>query len=209
MKVENKSDGDLKRHQSLFEKLALSSGIAVVAGLVLEVWLAVEFRPNEETAVQTWGPVVADVSVAVGVFFEILFGRWALHQGSALQQRAERALAEATERAGEAVERAAAAELETERLRKELAWRRVSPEQAHKISEVISRSDLPKFGLRIEHSANDPESITFANDIAEVFRKNGWPVLFMSTVSSFSFSGMMIPLYGPEELDACGITRIR
>jgi hypothetical protein len=117
MRPENKTAADLKRHQSRFESLALWSGIAVVAGLALETWLAVKFRPVGEPPAQTWGPIFADILVFGGVFFEITFGRWALHQGSELQQRAEKALAEATERAGKAVERSAEANERAEEAR--------------------------------------------------------------------------------------------
>jgi hypothetical protein len=109
MRPDKKTDADLKRHQSLFETSSHWSGVAIVAGLALETWLAIEYRPAGETPIQTWGPIAADILVAGGVFFEIMFGRWALHQGGELQQRAEAALAQATERAGRAVERAAEA----------------------------------------------------------------------------------------------------
>jgi hypothetical protein len=166
----------------------------VVLGLLIEVWLAIEFRPVGESFTQTWGPVFADALIALGVFFEILFGSWALHQASELQQRAERALAEATERAGNAISRAAAAELQTERLRKELAWRRISTDEVKKISEFLTTT--PKLCLRVTHPANDPEAVRLAHDFGDVFRANGWRVLFIATVSSQGFSGMMIPLWG-------------
>jgi hypothetical protein len=201
----NAADNTLENASSSCERwgifCAALVGFAVIAELVIAF-----VEPPYNIFLKLSAPT--DAAVAIGIVGEVLFGMWDGRIQTELRNRSSKRLADATEGAARAIERAAAAELEAERLRKELAWRRISPNETLKMSEVLSRPDLPKFGLRIEHPANDPEVITFANDIAEVFRKNGWPVLFISTVSSHTFSGMMIPLYGPEETDACGITRL-
>jgi len=59
----------------------------------------------------------------------------------------------------------------------------------------------------IYNVASDPEVQTFSHDIAAVFRRNGWPVLFNSTTSSLPY-GVMIPLYEEPDLLACGIARM-
>lgn len=112
MNAPKKTDDQVKRAQSRYETSAQWSGVAVVVGLTIEVWLAVEYRPSGESFSQTWGPVFADALIALGVFFEILFGRWALHQGAELQQRSEA-------KASDALTRAAAANLKAEQLQSE------------------------------------------------------------------------------------------
>ncbi|HEV2100939.1 MAG TPA: hypothetical protein VGR45_18680, partial [Stellaceae bacterium] len=84
MKLNNKTDAELKRGQSRYEAASQWSGAAIVLGLLIEAWLAVEFRPVGESLIQTWGPVFADALIALGVFFEILFGRWALQHAGEL-----------------------------------------------------------------------------------------------------------------------------
>ena len=73
--------------------------------------------------------MVADALVAGGVLFEILFARWALHRGTELQQRTEKLLALATERAAEANTRSAEAQKEAEALRANnlSLWRMLQP----------------------------------------------------------------------------------
>jgi hypothetical protein len=162
MKPGNKTDHGLKRHQSRFEMLALWSGVAVVAGLIIEVWLAIEFRPTGEPPIQTWGPIVADALVVAGVFFEIMFGRWALRQSDELQARAELALAEATEGAGKAIERAALANERAEAAALELAKfraaRMLSIEQFARISDTAKQYENISFAV---HASSFDDEIIF------------------------------------------------
>jgi hypothetical protein len=176
-----KTDDQLRRRQSRFEKFAVASGLAVVAGLAIEVWLAIEHRPQGETFVQTWGTVFSDALVAVGVFFEILFARWATHQGSELQQRAERALAEATERAGEAVARAGVLEKEAaetrlayERLKEHLVHRSISRESANAMISVLSRGQ--RGSVTIEYIGGDPEALALVFALKDIIEHSGWNV---------------------------------
>jgi hypothetical protein len=175
MKAENKTDHELKRDQSRFELAAVVSGFAVVIGLLIEVWLAVVFRPVGEPFTQTWGPVVADALIALGVIFEIMFGRWALHQGNELQQRAEKALAEATERAGkaieraaEAVERAAKTDLARVELEKSLSARTLTKEQFDVLQKLKGR-----LCAVIVASDSDAEPAWFASLLANAIQKAG------------------------------------
>jgi len=168
MRAEKKTDEELKGHQSLFEKLALWSGIAVVAGLGLEVWLAVEFRPRGEPFIHVWGTVFADVLVAVGVFFEIMFGRWALHQGAELQQRAEKLLSAANERAAKLEKEAADSRGRVADIERLTAWRRVSDEQTAQIATSLGHmaADLD---LLVEYDNSDKESWAYSLEITKVF----------------------------------------
>jgi uncharacterized membrane protein len=124
--------------------------------------------------------------VAGGVFFEIMFGRWALHQGSELQQRTETALAEANERAGRAVrrageasERAAALEKEaaearerTAKLEVLTAWRHISPKHRDEIVEQL-RPVGSSLRLFFEYQNGDQEAYSYAGEIAEMFLNAG------------------------------------
>lgn len=165
-------------------------------GIIVDIALLFWFPHDRNEKI---GGIVANAFIAIGLIVEyVVIVRAIVATGEANR--------ESDEKVAEANARAAAAELRTETLRLELAWRRISAQQAEKISEVLSRADLPKFGLRIFHVAGDPEAITFSQDIAEVFRRNGWQVLFISTTEAIP-PGMMIPLYSPPELDACAIAR--
>lgn len=192
------SEPELEGSIGSCERWEWFGGGLVVVGVIAEVVIAV-IHPPYDSFWEQWGSSLANSLVAIGVALEIKFGQMAGIRQNEIKRRSDEKVAEANARAAEA-------ELRTETLRGELAWRRISAQEAEKISEVLSRSDLPKFGLRIFHVANDPEATTFSQDIAEVFRRNGWPVLFVATTETIP-PGMMIPLYAPPDWDACGITR--
>ena len=87
MKLGNKNEDQLKRGESAFEHAARWGGAAIVFGLLVEVWLSITFSPPESTLLQVWGPVFADSLIALGVFFEVLFGMWALQHSAELRRR--------------------------------------------------------------------------------------------------------------------------
>lgn len=127
------------------------------------------------------------------MFGEILFGR--------LSKIAQDELLERTEL------RAAEAELRTEQLRSQIAWRRLSPADIKAISETLS--GFPKMSIKLAYPADDPEARTFAQDIGKVFKANGWRV---GAVAGSSFSGeivlgIRIPRYPPPDLNACEVVR--
>jgi hypothetical protein len=192
------SDSELEKSIESCERWEWFGGGLVVVGVIAEVVIAV-MHPPYDSFMEQWGSSVANSLVAIGVALEIKLGQMAGLRQNELKRRSD-------EKVGEANIRAAEAELRTEQLRSELAWRRISTRQAEKISEILGRADLPKFGLRIFHVALDPEALTLSQDIAEVFRRNGWPVLFMATTEAIP-PGMMIPLYEAPDFDACAITR--
>jgi hypothetical protein len=192
------SDSELEKSIESCERWEWFGGGLVVVGVFAEVVIAV-IHPPYDSFMEQWGSSIANSLVAIGVALEIKLGQMAGLRQNELKRRSDEKVAEANTRAAEA-------ELRTEQLRSELAWRRISTQQAEKLSEILGRADIPKFGLRIFHVANDPEAVTLSQDIAEVFRRNGWPVLFVAT-THFIPPGMMIPLYSAPDLDACGITR--
>ena len=192
------SDSELEKSIESCERWEWFGGGLVVVGVIAEVAIAA-IHPPYDSFWDQWGSSIANGLVAIGVALEIKLGQMAGLRQNELKRRSD-------EKVGEANARAAEAELRAEQLRLELAWRRISDQEAAKMSEVLSRPDLPKIGLRIYHVANDPEATALSQDIAEVFRRNGWPVLFVATTQAIP-PGMMIPLYGPPLLDACTITR--
>jgi hypothetical protein len=153
-------------------------GLFVLGGLVLEVWLAFKFRSPDKSFSEEWGPIIADIFVAGGVFTELYFGR--------------KASDESAERVSQANERAAAAELQTEKLKAQFAWRRLSASQAAAISRFIEGK--PKSCLQISYTANDPEANIFARDIGAVFSGHGWPVGFVAQSSGQIIFGLRIPI---------------
>jgi hypothetical protein len=94
---------------------------------------------------------------------------------------------------GKAISEANEAGLQTERIRKELAGRRVSEIEFQKISEYLA--SMEKYEVRVIYESNDPEASTFAHDIGDVFKRSGWAVLFMSTATSRKVVGLVIPMY--------------
>jgi hypothetical protein len=83
---------------------------------------------------------VADAGVAVGIVGEVMLGMWNNRIQTELRKRSNASLSDAVKLASEANERAAKADLETERLRAQLAWREISPEQ-----EALLKHSLSKF----------------------------------------------------------------
>ena len=193
----NASESQLEEASSSSEWWAIGFGGLVIVSVVVEFVISFMEPPY---ATFLFDSMFTDAGIALGVVGEVAFGIWDSRIQTELRRRSNVKLAEANERA-------AAAELETARLRKELAWRRLSEQQIEKISEILSRPDAPKLGLRIELAANDAESSTFAQDIASVFRKNGWPVLLNFFTPAPSFFGITVPVYAPPSYDACIIVR--
>lgn len=97
-------------------------------GIVGEVFLAFKHYP-ESTDIGYWGPVWADVAVALGVGIEVLFG----FRGSALQseltRRSNERLGKAEKEAAEANERAAKADLARAELEQRLMPRELTQKQ--------------------------------------------------------------------------------
>lgn len=163
-----KTDRDLKDAQSRSELLGQLSGLLIVVGLGIEVWLAIEF-PSGKGKLADWGPVAADILIAFGVFFEIVFSRRALQFAAELQQRSDTALSLAIERAAEAEQKAAEARERTARIEQITAWRRVSPEQHRQISRAIRDIPTSSLDILIEWERGDPEAYLYAREISKIF----------------------------------------
>ncbi|HXW41572.1 MAG TPA: hypothetical protein VEK75_10235 [Xanthobacteraceae bacterium] len=193
-------------HQRLeeLERWSARATLLILFGIVVDI-ATVLYVPHERAEII--GALIANGLIGVGLIIEYIVILRAITASGEAQREADERVGIAEKQASEANARAAEAELKTEMLRAELAWRRISREEAAKMTEVLGRADLPKFGLRIFHVSGDPEALTFSQDIADVFRRNGWPVLFVATSQTLS-PGVMIPLYAAPHLEACGVTRM-
>jgi hypothetical protein len=145
------------------ERHAEWGGGAVVFGLVVEAILAWLYR-GHTSFIENWGPVFADCLIAGGVAAEILFAR--------------RANAELRLRTAEA-------ELETQRLKAQFAWRGLSPDTMSVITHWIrSRPG----SVTISYMANDPESQNIVSLYGFVFRLARWRV----ALQGISYAGPII-----------------
>jgi hypothetical protein len=140
MKVSSKF-GDLI---STNEGRAELAGIAVVLGLLLEVFLAFKFRTHK-SPLEEWGPLLADALIAAGVFLELYFGRKASN--------------ESDQRVAAANERAAKAELAAQELRGRFAWRAINAEQKTKLREMLHGKVAEK--IWVQGLKTDPEAEVF------------------------------------------------
>jgi hypothetical protein len=126
--VNSATDLQLELAASACETLALISGSLVVAGLVAEV-IEATLHLQRYPFFDRWGAVIADVPVAAGVFGEILFSKKGAACQSELQRRSKAALADATEKAARANQKAEEAQLARVKLEVQLAPRFLTKEQ--------------------------------------------------------------------------------
>src|SRR5437868_5824766 len=107
----SKTDDQIKSEIEDNESRAEWGAWAVVAGLVIEIVLALSVSLGmDKKWLENWGTVFADCLIVLGVYCEIHFGRKASAGNVELRRRSEQKVAEANSRAAEA-------QLETERLR--------------------------------------------------------------------------------------------
>jgi len=149
----------------------MGSGLAVLAGLVLETWLAYEF-PSSASPLESWGAVVSDALIAAGVFGELLFGHKARLASEELTRRSDEKIAELNERAAALEKEAADARERTAEIERMTAFRRISPEQFKKL-----RLEFPRFSgnlnILIEYEVGDSEAFVYARDLATTFHEIG------------------------------------
>ena len=112
------TESSLKERASIGERWSKRCGFAVVAGLVIEVCLAIAYREHK-TWIENWAPVIGDILVALGVYGEIHFAGIVKKAEDELRRISEEKVAAANERA-------ANAELELGKLQTEVAPRVVN-----------------------------------------------------------------------------------
>jgi hypothetical protein len=163
----NATDGELKDAISSCETWAELCTGAVVAGLVIEVILAV-LHPSFDSFASIWGAVIADSLVALGVLGELLFSAKGSRCQTELRRRSEIAVATSIERAAEATkiaeeERHARVKLETQ-----LQPRSLNQEQWDLIHGL--RGKLTSVNIASE---TDAETCWFAGQIRDAFFSAG------------------------------------
>jgi hypothetical protein len=158
---------DLDKQYALNTKRSELFGWLLLAGLVVELLFAV----FSEKSWTEWGAtLISDAMIVIGVWGEIHFGRKARVAGDAAQEEAKARVAEA--------------ELETEKLRSRFAWRRLELDRFEQLKADL-RPDATVIGIS---TPTDPESATYADDIAAVLSSAGYEV-------RRQYSGM-VPRYG-------------
>lgn len=153
------------------ERVAEFSGIAVVVGLVIEVVLAYRHAPPDSFG-GIWGSVIADSLVALGVAAEILFSRLGAARQRELQRRSEIVVAEANERAQQAIKDAAEARERAAKIEQLTAWRNVPKEKRGDLVTFLRQVDVSIL-LLVEYQNGDTEAFSYAREIADVFKEAG------------------------------------
>lgn len=155
------------------ERLETWSAWLVLGAIVLEVivW-AYPFSPP----LFRFGNFAADAAVAIGIYGEMRFGHVV---GDILKIRL-----------AEAIERAAKAELETEKLRAEFGWRSVSVLAMARLVEALSRNPGR---VSITYAFGDVESATYAAQLLFAFRHSSWSADVTVFTVAFSDFGLLVP----------------
>jgi hypothetical protein len=170
---------------SINESWSKKAGWVVVAGLVMEVCLTAAFREHKYWF-ENWGPVLADVLVALGVYGEI-------HFAGKVSQAEEELRRISDEKVSKANERAAAAELAAEKLKEATSWRTLTNTETEAISQALKASG-PASSVRFTILANDPESLYFAGQISIPFENAEWSVGYsFGSYSHEILTGMLLP----------------
>jgi len=179
--IKSASPADLERSDSSFERWIIGSGLIVVLGLLVEAGVAAT-HPGYDSTTERIGVLVSDWMVALGVAGEVLFAILARRVQTELRDRSNAALGEAVEQAAQANERAAHAELETEKLKILGAWRKVDLPTIRALGEIIG--EMEPACVLFSYSAGDDEARSYAEDFAAVFKHAGWAVRFQIFTTS-------------------------
>jgi hypothetical protein len=172
----------------------------LVFGLFAELEIAF-FNPPYGSPLERWGTVFCDFLVVIGVGGEVLMAAMADHGQDELTRRAklelveakqdleqlafesgamevdlERAtngLADAQRKLAHAIERAAKAELETERIKKEVSWRKLDAPTATKLVAELSKTPSRATLVFI---SGDPEATEYCAQLFNAFRRANWTI---------------------------------
>jgi len=179
------SDDQIRSAIEVNEHLAEWGAWGVVIGLLLEVGLASgkSLGILDDPHAENWGAVLADSLIALGVLAEIRFGRKANEGNKELRARAEA--------------RASEADRALERLRIEVAPRRISLDQFQEIFTMLHGQS--HMLMRLEFPAGDGEANLFAIDIRKMLVQCGMVVTSTAVVSpSIGFGLLIHPATGGD-----------
>ena len=207
-------DGPLEDLIALYEEVVVLGGAMVFLGVGTEVALLIWPVSNERLA-----SILANIFVGAGVFLEVLFARLAsLRQGKLLDRSKRRLalareelnelwfwrgfaetqienttdnLADAQRKLGQALERAANAELETEQLRQNLSWRRLSKSEKETLLSDLSKACGP---VTILYGMGDFELELYALQFAAIFTLAKWAPVMRAVQFDWLAFGLRAPL---------------
>lgn len=155
--------------------------ISVIAEFVLAI-----LHPPYDSPWERWGSAIADALIALGIVGEVMFGMWNNRIQTELRSRSNQKVADAVKAAADANERAAKAELETQRLKAQYAWRRFLPEQEASLRFWLGK--MTGGSVIIRWFMYDIESHNLAEDIGAIFRLSGWKARLSPEAYSGNFA---------------------
>ncbi|HYK81086.1 MAG TPA: hypothetical protein VEU95_15735 [Micropepsaceae bacterium] len=187
--IQNPDEPALERRYERFSKRAERIAWLIVAGLALDlVVVCISDAPIREKTLQA----LADALIVGGVAGELAFERIARTAGDSVT-------ALARERAAQATERAAKAELETERIKKQVEPRRISSEQYAKIAATLKGHPMD---VGMSFSQGDPEARQYADDILKIFNAVGLQPSLTAVLSTEVMIGLKIHPRRDDDPDA-------
>jgi hypothetical protein len=150
----------------------------------MSIWDTSLETANRWYDVSWYGLLIAGVITALAALFSVAFlylqfwsstvrDKHSNLRTSQLELRAaeaNEAAAKATERTAELTKEAEAARLEQERLKRQLAWRRLSQEQIKSIAADLSGTQIK---MHLGAISSDPEAMLFADDIRRALAAAG------------------------------------
>lgn len=190
-----KTDDNLKEDADIFEMLGEYGAWAVVAGVVAEIWYAVQFHQGK-SFFEAWGTPIASGLIAFGVIVEIICARKVRSASEELDRRSNERVAQlqfdafvAMKQAEDAGKDAANARRETARLMAAVSGRRISPENMALLAEKLGEFTA---GTMITYVRGDPESEQFAAYIHLAFKNAGWKVKIRSRMPKGAATGLWV-----------------
>jgi len=172
-----------------WEILLVFSLVAVALATVFVVALARKEASEIKREYDTY-KLTVDAKVAAAKEEGIKAGEAAgdaLVRAAALEKDAARLTREAEE-----------ARLETERLKEQVAWRRLSPDQQKAIVDDLSGKTL---AIHFDYSQNDPEAMQFSEDFLKAIRDAGIIAYTHPLVAPPAPAGVII--FGTESDPVC------
>ena len=184
--IKSASDIDLERSESSFERWAIGSGIVVVAGLLVEVAIAI-VHPAYDSHTGRVVPVIADFMVALGVAGEVIFAMLGGRRGAELRRRSNDELATALDRLAKAEVRAAEVDLARAELETKLLPRMLNQDQWDFIQEL--RGKFSEIAIAFE---TDAETRWFSFQLRDAFFSAGMKVAMYPRAADVHSFGTLI-----------------
>jgi hypothetical protein len=180
-------NGPIKK-QSIGLGLGVLEVVTTFAGLLVVIGLIVESGPELWQAVITrvWPArtVVGGTVITVGVFAEVAVGIFIARRAKAAELEASVAIADAAERAANAEQAAAEANLARVRLERWISRRDISDDERNAIAAKLSNFAGQRIVIAAFPVAHEP--IVFASLISATLSQAGWKVDLLPPQSSTS-----------------------